>query len=181
MTVFEAEYCPQCGRSLDTELLDGEPRPHCVDCDRHVIQLPVACVDVVVVKGKQVLLGKRSEDPFSGKWCPPGGIVEPGESPAETASRELAEEMSLTVDIPDLTTCDVYSTSHPFGYHNVGLLYAAEFGAVDGTPEPRAEMERVAFWSVSDVERSGEAFRSDPSAVAQMEAGLESVHAGDRV
>ncbi|MEM4780845.1 MAG: NUDIX hydrolase N-terminal domain-containing protein [Halalkalicoccus sp.] len=46
-----------------------------------------------------VLLMKRADD---GTWSLPGGFVDPGESPAETAVRETREETGLDVRIADL-------------------------------------------------------------------------------
>ena len=48
-------------------------------------------------KGK-VLLMHRHKEPNLGKWVAPGGKVEPGESPHDTARRELAEETGLKAD-----------------------------------------------------------------------------------
>jgi 8-oxo-dGTP pyrophosphatase MutT (NUDIX family) len=47
--------------------------------------------------GVQVLLAQRSTEAsfMPGVWVFPGGIVEPGEDPAETARRELTEEVGI--------------------------------------------------------------------------------------
>jgi 8-oxo-dGTP pyrophosphatase MutT (NUDIX family) len=56
------------------------------------------CVPTVLVYGvryDQVLLMHRKQEPNLGLWVAPGGKIEPGESPYETALREFAEETGL--------------------------------------------------------------------------------------
>ncbi|MCD2192396.1 NUDIX domain-containing protein [Actinomycetospora endophytica] len=45
------------------------------------------------------LLVQRANDPEAGRWTLPGGRVEPGESPAAAAAREVAEETGLEVAV----------------------------------------------------------------------------------
>ena len=45
-----------------------------------------------------MLLMKRGVPPYVGKWAPPGGFVESGETPQMAASREIAEELGITID-----------------------------------------------------------------------------------
>jgi 8-oxo-dGTP pyrophosphatase MutT (NUDIX family) len=57
------------------------------------------------------LLVVRLRDPVTGEEAlyPPGGAVEPGESPAETARRETLEETGLHVRVhEDLVVVDTY-------------------------------------------------------------------------
>jgi len=69
---------------------------------------PSLTADVVVVApgeagALRVLFIKRARDPYAGRWALPGGFVEPTETVAEAAVRELQEETSLTgVDVEEL-------------------------------------------------------------------------------
>ena len=77
----------------------------------------VSCV-VVLRKGNRTLLLKRGPtDPWMpGKWCLPGGAIDPGEGPFQGALRELYEEAGiclsehdiLPVDVIELDTTTVY-------------------------------------------------------------------------
>jgi 8-oxo-dGTP diphosphatase len=49
-------------------------------------------------RGDQLLLLRRRKQPNLGLWSPPGGKVEPGETPLDSALRETAEETGLAVD-----------------------------------------------------------------------------------
>jgi len=46
-------------------------------------------------QGDKVAMLRRLKEPNLGLWSPPGGKVEPGESPLDSAVRELAEETGL--------------------------------------------------------------------------------------
>ncbi|WP_194776139.1 NUDIX domain-containing protein [Pararhodonellum marinum] len=50
----------------------------------------VYCMDT-----KEVLLIKRKNEPFHGKWALPGGFVDPYEIPFQACLRELKEETAL--------------------------------------------------------------------------------------
>ncbi len=57
---------------------------------------------VYVVHDDRLLLMYRKKQPNRGLWSPPGGKLEPGESPIAGAMRELHEETGLTGTRPRL-------------------------------------------------------------------------------
>jgi 8-oxo-dGTP diphosphatase len=57
---------------------------------------------VYVIRDGSLLLMHRRKSPNLGLWSPPGGKIEPGESPVESALRELREETGLEGIAPHL-------------------------------------------------------------------------------
>ena len=64
--------------------------------------LPPIGVFAVVVRCGEILLIKRGTSPHRGFWCPPGGVIDEGESPEEAAVRETREETGIEVDVVSL-------------------------------------------------------------------------------
>ena len=59
-------------------------------------------VGAVVLDGDRVLLIQRGGATLAGKWSIPGGLVELGETTAEAARREVAEECGLDIELVDV-------------------------------------------------------------------------------
>jgi ADP-ribose pyrophosphatase YjhB (NUDIX family) len=66
---------------------------------------PIVGVGVVVWHGEHVLLVRRSRPPRQGQWSLPGGAQLLGETLAESAAREVAEETGVVIGPPVLVTC----------------------------------------------------------------------------
>lgn len=82
-------------------------------------------VGVFVVNAKrQVLMMQRQGAHGSGSWCPPGGKMNVGETPAETAMRETLEETGLTIIEPEFLgyTNDIFVKENQ---HYVTLWFIA--------------------------------------------------------
>lgn len=60
---------------------------------------PFLAVSIAVFRAGRVLLATRTRPPFAGAFSLPGGLVETGETLAETALRELREEVQVEARI----------------------------------------------------------------------------------
>jgi 8-oxo-dGTP pyrophosphatase MutT (NUDIX family) len=78
----------------------------------------------------RILLHRRSDN---GKWCPIGGMVEPGEEPADAVVREAREETGLEV-LPErlVGVYELRPFSYPNGDQVCGVLIAFACRVVGG-------------------------------------------------
>ena len=93
---------------------------------------PDLAANVAVIQEKKILLARRED--FN-VWCIPGGMVDPGESLADAARRELREETGLDVSLDRLI--GVYSEPQRFrrGLHVVLFAGHATGGKLRLQPE----------------------------------------------
>ena len=59
---------------------------------------PIVGVLAVVLRGDRVLVVRRANPPMPGRWGFPGGVLELGETVAQGAMRELAEETGVEAE-----------------------------------------------------------------------------------
>lgn len=71
-------------------------------------RLTVGCSAIIFDDNRETILLTRRTD--NGRWCLPGGAMEPGESLIEACAREVEEETGLLVKVGRLV--GVYSTPH---------------------------------------------------------------------
>jgi mutator protein MutT len=95
MSPFEPTYCPRCATALEPRDEHGTMRPTCPACGYIWYRNPVPAAGVLIVERGRVLLVRRKFDPRAGAWCIPAGFMEAGETPEQTAVRELREETGL--------------------------------------------------------------------------------------
>jgi 8-oxo-dGTP diphosphatase len=89
------------------------------------IKNPRLTVDGIVIKEDKILLIKRKNQPFKGKWALPGGFVEYCEMTEEAVVREVFEETGLKTKIKNLIGVFSDPNRDPRG-HTVSIVYLLE-------------------------------------------------------
>ncbi len=99
--------------------------------------------------GPEVLLVRRSDD---GLWTPVGGIVDPGEHPADTAEREVLEETGVRCVVEGLAAVSVGPPgAYPNGDVVQFLTHTFRCRAVDGEAHPADDESDEVGWFALDA------------------------------
>ncbi|MFE5809438.1 NUDIX domain-containing protein [Streptomyces sp. NPDC056491] len=69
---------------------------------------PWLTADVVVIRGNEVLLIQRADEPYRDGWALPGGYVDEGETSRAGAARELEEETGIVAMPEELAQVGAY-------------------------------------------------------------------------
>ncbi|MEE9474755.1 MAG: ribonuclease III family protein [Candidatus Hydrothermarchaeaceae archaeon] len=85
---------------------------------------PAITVDAVIERDGKILLIKRKNEPFKGRWGLPGGFVEYGESAEDAITREVKEEANLDMSIKALVGIYSKPGRDPRG-HVISICYKA--------------------------------------------------------
>ena len=111
---------------------------------------PSLTVDTVILFKNRLVLVKRKNPPYQGKFALPGGFVEIGESTEKAASREAFEETGLNVTIIKLI--GVYSDPKrdPRG-HTVSVCYLAKGEGILKSGSDAAAAELFEFCSIPEL------------------------------
>ncbi|WP_273846381.1 NUDIX hydrolase [Rubrobacter calidifluminis] len=88
-------------------------------------ETPKLTVDVVIPdRDGRVVLIRRANEPFRGRWALPGGFVDVGETVEQAARREVREETGLEVELERLVGVYSEPARDPRG-HNVSVAFLA--------------------------------------------------------
>jgi 8-oxo-dGTP diphosphatase len=161
------KYCPHCRSEMVDREVYGRVRRVCPACRFIQFIDPKVGATVLAEREGQVVLVKRKMDPARGSWCLPGGFMELGETPQETAVRECREETGLDVEI--IRLIDVYYYEDYRG-SGVSIVYkgivssgtlqagdevvAADFFGPDELPENivfKSNLQILAAWRRGEI------------------------------
>lgn len=110
--------------------------------------MAIPAASIAVFDDGRVLLVKRRQGPFAGRWSLPGGRIEAGETAIEAAMRELAEETGLAAAAPEpVTTVGPETVGADF---EIAVHVAAFAG---GTPRPSPEVAEFGWFDLSEIAR----------------------------
>ncbi len=158
-------YCPRCRAEMVDREVYGKVRRVCSDCRFVQFIDPKVSAAVLAEKDGRVLLTKRRMEPAQGSWCMPGGFMEMGETPQETAARECKEETGLDVEITGLV--DVFSYRD---YRGNGVLILYKGKITGGDLQSSDDADEVALFGPNELPENI-AFDSNLQALAAWQAG----------
>ncbi|MFH1101527.1 MAG: NUDIX hydrolase [Methanobacteriota archaeon] len=113
-----------------------------------VERIPRVTVDGFIYESNRVLLIRRKNPPFQGRWALPGGFIEYGETTEEAVVREVLEETGLKTRVKKVL--GVYSDPKrdPRG-HTITVVYLLE--QINGTLTSGDDAGDVKFFNIDDL------------------------------
>ena len=109
---------------------------------------PRLTADGAVIKDGKILLIKRKNNPYKGKWALPGGFVEYGEKVEDSVIREVTEETGLKTKIVDLIGIYSDPKRDPRG-HTVTVVYLLDI--VNGFLKEGDDAADAKFFDLLDL------------------------------
>lgn len=147
MANTEFNFCPRCATPVKQEFRFGALREVCPQCGWIHFVDPKVAAAVLVLQDERVLLVRRVNEPFRGKWTLPAGFINGGEDPAEAAARECLEETGLRVRVTRVFDI-VAGREHPRGADFI-IVYEAE--VIDGELQAADDADAVAWFAKTDL------------------------------
>jgi 8-oxo-dGTP diphosphatase len=145
--------CPVCGAGVEPQ--DAGAKVECGACGfvYYAHSSVTACALVVDGAGR-LLLARRANPPFEGKWDLPGGFVAEGEHPLDAVRRELREETGLDVEPERFVGVwmDRYG-EHGSGVHTLNLYWTAR---AEGEPFAADDVSEVGWFAADALPRPAE-------------------------
>ena len=148
--MYRFRFCPDCGAPLpEVPDADRVNRQDCTACGGRHFRNAKPCAGALLVRDGQVLLGRRAIEPGRGLWDIPGGFLEPWETPAEGALREIAEETGVVARILSLLSIELDTYDRHF--YTLNVYYLTEI--VAGEPRAADDLAEVRWFSKAALPR----------------------------
>ncbi len=144
----------------------GEKRPACPSCGWVHYEDPKVAAGVLILRGREVLLVRRTLDPFIGQWSIPAGFVNAFEDPAVAALRECKEETGLNAELDGLF--DLLTGREHIRGSDIFLIYRAH--VLSGTLQAADDADQVGWFSLDELPPL--AFESTRKVLAKARASI---------
>lgn len=111
---------------------------------QHPQPFPRPGVSAAIFRDGKVLLGQRAKPPLQGVWSLPGGHIEPGESAATAARREVLEETGISAELKDVAGVADVILHHDDGSLRVHYVLTVFYGIwLSGDAVPGSDCQGV--------------------------------------
>lgn len=141
------QYCPMCATALELQRQMGEQRLTCPVCGWVYYEDPKVAAGVLLLRGREVLLVRRTMEPYIRDWSIPAGFVNAFEDPADAALRECREETGLKVELLGLFDM-LTGREHPRGA-DIFIVYLAR--VVSGSLRAADDADEAGWFSLDDL------------------------------
>src|SRR3990167_1642340 len=141
--------------------MGGKSSEETMKCELCSFKNPKGTVTAIIIKDNKLLLLKRNEAPFKGKWDLPGGYMQEGEHPEDTLKRELVEELSVSSTLTEMVMVPGTATWKRKTFPIINHVYLAEIhqdivldkenSAYKWVPIKDLKDNEIAFYSNQDV------------------------------
>ena len=103
-----------------------------------------------VVKGDEILMINRNKPPFMGLWNAVGGHIEDGETPMQSAIREIKEESGIDVKEVELQSIFTWNYDDETGYVFTAKIQDGKYdGVIKSDGEGITTFKKI-DWIIND-------------------------------
>jgi 8-oxo-dGTP diphosphatase len=117
--------------------------------------VPRPAASACVFRGNEVLLVQRGKPPYLGAWSLPGGLIEPGETAIDAATREVLEETGISCRLHSIAGVNdviLRDTNGALTHHFVISAFA---GCGDGEPVAGSDAMAAVFVPLTEIAGRG--------------------------
>jgi 8-oxo-dGTP diphosphatase len=139
----EWKHCPRCGAGIAPE--GGSFT--CERCGLRYYEHSSVTACALVVRDGRLLLARRAQDPFAGRWDLPGGFLQAGEHPHDALRRELREETGLEVEPGEFV--GVWTDEYADGEPTLNFYWTADAPA--GEPKAADDVAEIGWFSPDEL------------------------------
>jgi 8-oxo-dGTP pyrophosphatase MutT (NUDIX family) len=122
------------------------------DCLLCSFENPKPCATAIIIKDQKVLVAKRNEEPFKGKWDFVGGYVGKNETTEEALAREIREELGVKATFTYIDTFAGTATYKDFVYPVINFAYLTQLsGTIKLNKKENSKLEWVPLKSLKTI------------------------------